>query len=65
MEQNYAQQENLEQDEFNKTLEAQTPESLDKLMDGLMRLVRLKEKSGQLSSGHIEMPLLPEELPAK
>ena len=65
MEQNYAQQENLEQDAFDRMLEKQTPESLDKLMDGLVRLVRLKEQSGELSSGHIEMQSPPEELPAK
>lgn len=57
METSYAQQENLDQDEFNKKIEAETPEVLDKLMDGLVKLYRSKDRSGELASGEIELPL--------
>lgn len=50
MDNDYAQQPNLDQDEHDKWLLSQTPEQLDRAVSRLGALFRSKEKNGKTSS---------------
>lgn len=50
MDNNYAQQPNLDQDQHDKWLESQSPEQIKRMAGRLGALFRSKEKNGTLSS---------------